>query len=265
MLQLPQQENWFDCGLFLLHYAELFLEQASNLSATKYLDFLNEDWFFPAEVSLKKRDHIRKLIHRIVEDNALNDPPTTRDKCYQSGTDEDDSGVKFVHQTVAKDQLCLGINLNSCDDLENVIEQRNIDESVIIENVQPLMPDNQFNTMSLPIKEILDTSSKHETEKLRPPRHYSLRSSRREEIKKVVSEEASRTCSGESSVVIDVQNEENCVCDTQVKYENSSMSSEDLSACVVEDSEEESEIEIATIRKIFLCTFLIYVLCYLDI
>ncbi|KAL7119308.1 hypothetical protein ACP275_02G055300 [Erythranthe tilingii] len=252
LLQLPQQENWFDCGLFLLHYAELFLEQASNFSATTYLDFLNEDWFFPAEVSLKKRDYIRKLIHRIVDDNALKDPPTTRDKCYQSGTDEDDSGVKFVHQTVAKDQLCLGINFNSCDDLENVIEQRNIDESVIIENIQPrtlLMPDNQFNNTSLPIKEIFDTSSKHETEKPMPPRYYSLRSSRREETKKVVSEEASRTCSGELSVVIDVQNEENRVCDTQVKYENSSMSSEDLSACVVEDSEEESEIEIATIRK----------------
>lgn len=26
--QLPQQENLFDCGLFLLHYVELFLEQA---------------------------------------------------------------------------------------------------------------------------------------------------------------------------------------------------------------------------------------------
>lgn len=28
LLQLPQQENSFDCGLFLLHYVELFLEEA---------------------------------------------------------------------------------------------------------------------------------------------------------------------------------------------------------------------------------------------
>nr|KAJ0188693.1 hypothetical protein LSAT_V11C900489670 [Lactuca sativa] len=27
-LELPQQPNSFDCGLFLLHYVELFLEQA---------------------------------------------------------------------------------------------------------------------------------------------------------------------------------------------------------------------------------------------
>ncbi|XP_020551252.1 probable ubiquitin-like-specific protease 2A isoform X2 [Sesamum indicum] len=38
-LQLPQQENSFDCGLFLLHYAELFLEQALNFSDTKCIDY----------------------------------------------------------------------------------------------------------------------------------------------------------------------------------------------------------------------------------
>lgn len=36
--QLPQQENSFDCGLFLLHYLELFLEEAPvNFSPFKII------------------------------------------------------------------------------------------------------------------------------------------------------------------------------------------------------------------------------------
>ena len=35
-IQLPQQQNSFDCGLFLLHYVELFLKEAlSNFNPLK--------------------------------------------------------------------------------------------------------------------------------------------------------------------------------------------------------------------------------------
>lgn len=35
-LQVPQQQNSFDCGLFLLHYVELFLEEVpANFSICK--------------------------------------------------------------------------------------------------------------------------------------------------------------------------------------------------------------------------------------
>ncbi|KAL4036656.1 hypothetical protein IC575_000220 [Cucumis melo] len=41
-LELPQQENSFDCGLFLLHYVELFLEGAPvNFSPLKILKLSN--------------------------------------------------------------------------------------------------------------------------------------------------------------------------------------------------------------------------------
>ncbi|XP_020984512.1 probable ubiquitin-like-specific protease 2B [Arachis duranensis] len=47
-LALPQQENSYDCGLFLLHYLELFLSEApSNFNPfklTKFSNFLNVDW-----------------------------------------------------------------------------------------------------------------------------------------------------------------------------------------------------------------------------
>lgn len=68
-LELPQQDNSFDCGLFLLHYVEQFLTDApSNFNPLKidaFSGFLSGDWFAPAEASLK-RSVVRKLIHELV-------------------------------------------------------------------------------------------------------------------------------------------------------------------------------------------------------
>ncbi|KAJ6832564.1 putative ubiquitin-like-specific protease 2B [Iris pallida] len=68
-LELPQQENSFDCGLFLLHYVELFLEEAplnfSPFKITKLSKFLSLDWFSPSEASFK-RYVIRKLIYDLL-------------------------------------------------------------------------------------------------------------------------------------------------------------------------------------------------------
>ncbi|KAK6156725.1 hypothetical protein DH2020_010973 [Rehmannia glutinosa] len=220
-LQMPQQENLFDCGLFLLHYAELFLEQASNGSATKYADFLNKDWFLAAEVSLKKRDHIRKLIHRIVKDNALKNPPATRHNEYlQSGRNEGDSGVNFVQPDGVEEPHLNDIKFNSSYEFEikgrqsfsAMLEQRNIDDSVLDESFghyNLLVPINQFNNMTLPMENEDDCA----------PEVASPTKRRKE------------------------------------KYESSSLSSEDFSACVVEDSEEESDRE--SIRKTRRSSFLI--------
>ena len=42
LIQLPQQENSFDCGLFLLHYVECFLNEApSSFSPFKIMEFSN--------------------------------------------------------------------------------------------------------------------------------------------------------------------------------------------------------------------------------
>ncbi|XP_010254528.1 PREDICTED: probable ubiquitin-like-specific protease 2B isoform X1 [Nelumbo nucifera] len=78
-LELPQQENSFDCGLFLLHYVELFLEEApvnfNPFRITKLCNFLNMDWFLPSEASLK-RAYIKKIIHEILEDQLQKVPST---------------------------------------------------------------------------------------------------------------------------------------------------------------------------------------------
>ncbi|XP_010277496.1 PREDICTED: probable ubiquitin-like-specific protease 2B [Nelumbo nucifera] len=78
-LELPQQENSFDCGLFLLHYVELFLEDApvnfNPFRITRFSSFLSMDWFPPSEASLK-RAHIQKLIHEILDDQSQKAPST---------------------------------------------------------------------------------------------------------------------------------------------------------------------------------------------
>ncbi|KAH7692812.1 Ulp1 peptidase protein [Dioscorea alata] len=78
-LELPQQENSFDCGLFLLHYVELFLKEAPvDFSpfkmVKKHSNFLNDDWFLPAEASLK-RSFIRKLIYELLKESSHEETP----------------------------------------------------------------------------------------------------------------------------------------------------------------------------------------------
>ncbi|KAK4438099.1 putative ubiquitin-like-specific protease 2B [Sesamum alatum] len=262
-LQLPQQENSFDCGLFLLHYAELFLEQALNFSATKYIDYLNQDWFHPAEVSLRKRDHIRKVIHRIVEDNAMKDPSAAcNSKCLQSGMNEGDSSAQSLQENGVKES-CVGIELSSSDNYEikeqqssvDILEQRTVDKSVTnkcCKSHKELVPINQFSNMKLPMEEGPEkqassspecTMNRYEADEDDKPMpcHCLLSSFRTGGIK--ASRGTSRTCTGKSPIIIDLQNDEECVPEAasalKERNDNSSMSSEDLAACVVEDSEEE--------------------------
>ncbi|KAG0448271.1 hypothetical protein HPP92_027908 [Vanilla planifolia] len=72
-LELPQQENSSDCGLFVLHYVELFLKEApicfNPNMITKLSSFLNADWFPPAEASFK-RFYIRGLLYELLRDST---------------------------------------------------------------------------------------------------------------------------------------------------------------------------------------------------
>ncbi|XP_047341018.1 probable ubiquitin-like-specific protease 2B isoform X2 [Impatiens glandulifera] len=83
-LEVPQQQNSFDCGLFLLHYAECFVDDAPDsfnpFRITKLSNFLNMDWFPPVEASLK-RGSIQRLIHDMlkVETSETNNGSTNGD------------------------------------------------------------------------------------------------------------------------------------------------------------------------------------------
>ncbi|CAH8274455.1 unnamed protein product [Arabidopsis lyrata] len=85
-LELPQQENSFDCGLFLLHYLDLFVAQAPatfNPSLiTRSANFLTRNWFPAKEASLKRR-YILELLYNlhkghdpsILPANSKSEPP----------------------------------------------------------------------------------------------------------------------------------------------------------------------------------------------
>ncbi|ONK67201.1 uncharacterized protein A4U43_C06F17480 [Asparagus officinalis] len=103
-LELPQQENSFDCGLFLLHYVELFLEEApinfNPFKINKFNSFLTMDWFIPSEASFK-RSLIRKLIYDLLNDPSQNVPPTSNDVIssgYHDSNTEQRPGLEFLNK-----------------------------------------------------------------------------------------------------------------------------------------------------------------------
>ncbi|KAI4339765.1 hypothetical protein MLD38_024672 [Melastoma candidum] len=91
-LELPQQENAYDCGLFLLHYLELFLEDApytfNPLKISKFSGFLSANWFLPFEASLKRRV-IQRLIYELLDDGSPEaSVADSSDGSQSSGTQE---------------------------------------------------------------------------------------------------------------------------------------------------------------------------------
>ncbi|KAI3946000.1 hypothetical protein MKX01_024756 [Papaver californicum] len=81
--QVPQQENSYDCGLFLLHYVECFPQEApvnfSPFDIAKDSTFLNVNWFVPAEAS-RKRLVICDLINELAEDRLRGHAATTNNE-----------------------------------------------------------------------------------------------------------------------------------------------------------------------------------------
>lgn len=113
-LELPQQQNSFDCGLFLLHYVELFLEQApinfNPFKITKSSNFLNADWFQPAEASLK-RVVIQRLIYNLLENHSQETTPAAgNDEQYsyscQKTTFNEGCAVEFLSEKCSPSKAC---------------------------------------------------------------------------------------------------------------------------------------------------------------
>ncbi|KAK1420010.1 hypothetical protein QVD17_29509 [Tagetes erecta] len=57
-VQVPQQRNAYDCGLFVLHYMERFIKEAPERLSEKDLSMFGKKWFLPEEASnLRVRMH----------------------------------------------------------------------------------------------------------------------------------------------------------------------------------------------------------------
>ncbi|KAG1358692.1 putative ubiquitin-like-specific protease [Cocos nucifera] len=130
-LELPQQENSFDCGLFLLQYVELFLEEApanfSPFNITKFSSFLGADWFSPVEAYLK-RFIIRKLISDLLKDPSQKVTPATCTNGHLSlgfPEIEADTTVEFLPVQCSPAKPAVGDSINPATDRgnENDVEQ----------------------------------------------------------------------------------------------------------------------------------------------
>ncbi|XP_022725960.1 probable ubiquitin-like-specific protease 2A [Durio zibethinus] len=132
-LELPQQENSFDCGIFLLHYVELFLLQAPTnfcpFKITRSSNFLNMNWFPPAEASLK-RSHIKKLIYEILEEQSHSS--TSADCIYKYSSSllpdrsEQETGVQSIEQIGSSSETCHDHSSNS-----NIMEGSNKNSNIM--------------------------------------------------------------------------------------------------------------------------------------
>lgn len=104
-LELPQQENCSDCGLFLLHYAELFIAESpanfNPFTINKFDNFLKPNWFVPAEASLK-RVHIQRLIYELLESRSQgNALPSCNGEAQPSAvheSSEHDNGLEILSE-----------------------------------------------------------------------------------------------------------------------------------------------------------------------
>ncbi|KAG5541882.1 hypothetical protein RHGRI_021650 [Rhododendron griersonianum] len=114
-VQLPQQQNSFDCGLFLLHYVERFLKDAplsfSPFKISKFSSFLNGDWFPAAEPSLK-RVEIQNLICGILEKEnspaACSGNPCSSVSNYPASNSEIETGVELISERCSPSKRCRG-------------------------------------------------------------------------------------------------------------------------------------------------------------
>ncbi|XP_034229734.1 probable ubiquitin-like-specific protease 2B isoform X4 [Prunus dulcis] len=256
-LELPQQENSFDCGLFLLHYVERFLEEAPVEFSPfkKFSNFLNKNWFPPADASVK-RFQIKKLICKILEDHSQE---TLIDDCidkYPSSqrpnkTHKEEIGIKFPEEmpSPTKTFYVNSSSSNACGIKTSLLEAS-----------PPIQIAARNLSLMSPIKEVEDTGDQiadssvdvadREQGSGSDSESYFLEGLRISETSSkhgfckhigdaVDGNPISQTSSEDCSIM------ENEAFDYPRKTDTSeSSSSDDFTACVVLDSEEENDKEV---------------------
>lgn len=70
VVKVPQQQNFTDCGLFLLQYVENFFKKPIEDFRIPIKSLLN---WFPQEVVTKKREEISNLIKELMEKQGVKD------------------------------------------------------------------------------------------------------------------------------------------------------------------------------------------------
>jgi hypothetical protein len=86
-LKLPQQNNHCDCGVFLLHYFELFLELIDKNKNLKLK--LNKNWFDIEEI-VEKREIMQVFFNDVINDEQykIKKVESTPESCNNSSIEE---------------------------------------------------------------------------------------------------------------------------------------------------------------------------------
>ncbi|CAN6352304.1 unnamed protein product [Urochloa humidicola] len=87
-VQVPQQYNGYDCGIFMLYYIERFIREAPERFTIDKLDMFNCSWFKPEDASDLRR-RIRELLLEEFESARMDDAMS--DAAVSNGSDMEDS------------------------------------------------------------------------------------------------------------------------------------------------------------------------------
>ncbi|KAI4975258.1 hypothetical protein ZWY2020_048865 [Hordeum vulgare] len=80
-IAVPQQENEFDCGLFVLYYMQRFIEEAPERLRKKNLSMFGKTWFQPEEASALRKK-MKTLLHQLFEEaNPSNNSTSEQTAC----------------------------------------------------------------------------------------------------------------------------------------------------------------------------------------
>ncbi|KAG0514355.1 hypothetical protein BDA96_10G184200 [Sorghum bicolor] len=93
-IEVPQQENDYDCGLFVLYYMQRFIQEAPERFKKKDYSMFGKRWFRPEEPS-QLRDQIRHLLHLCreteVKKGVTGSCGESQPKIENDGTDPSDA------------------------------------------------------------------------------------------------------------------------------------------------------------------------------
>ncbi|KAK1359169.1 putative ubiquitin-like-specific protease 2B [Heracleum sosnowskyi] len=261
-LEVPQQKNLFDCGLFLLHYAELFVEEApENFNPFRILNssstFLREQWFSPAEAS-SKRAHIKDLIYRISVDHSCNAGASDiRSPSESTEVDEHNNSGQILNEFCATD-TCLVNNSNctshqkfgakpvveaphilQCDgehklNNDEVLDCRYNARSPSDRCCHPARQCNQLKSVMSPIEELEESEEQKSAmsycDKVQNATELKLLPGISVDLQEVKKQDNPHVSGDRTSAVLDL--------DVEDSDEISSTPSDEFAECVVEDSEE---------------------------
>ncbi|KAF0889356.1 hypothetical protein E2562_023656 [Oryza meyeriana var. granulata] len=87
-VQVPQQKNEYDCGIFMLYYIERFIREAPERFTRDNLSMFSSSWFQPEDAS-ELRQRIRELLLEEFESARLDDALSDADASDRSDNEDD--------------------------------------------------------------------------------------------------------------------------------------------------------------------------------